>query len=546
MSSETCKQTVNNCKFPADLKQRLLLILPLLEKHTMDGLEKELSRGDSVLIQVFLTSTWENFARLLKGIKANDSKALQLFWEEFKEKQNLLNDEDKVYFLYLVMDVFKLSWLKKNAFNENEKIALLEFEIGLFNYLPKEEIVALLGNYLIFIAKKWDLLKAVQIVIVDNFWDEDNKFLVECSKSLLKNKETIGSIKPRSIEQWVLEFTNFSPTPISERGSYQITDFFVKNNSVKELSEEEKVFLTEVLKLFLWFANPEVNTQELDDYKKQLERQKAEYERKLYEAETGYVADDLENEIIKKPVLPRVPVPKNVFAQREMGEISRISNDKLQISNVSPPPSLPPAGGGIKQNEKTADGSAIDSLIVKNQTGAGGSLAGAKPLTSTQNQSSDSGSGRATLQEKIYQGNNNEASGNKKAAPFGAALGFQQVPESLALTSENSISESQSLSTPQDTSGSSSGGPKGNRTPETRMSKPGSAPAWAHSNELYHSSAQVGQNRVNNQDVLKDRKSSSFILNPLLEKKPVLPQSGQSKQAEINRKLEELKRKIKN
>jgi hypothetical protein len=39
---------------------------------------------------------------------------------------------------------------------------------------------------------------------------------------------------------------------------------------------------------------------------------------------------------------------------------------------------------------------------------------------------------------------------------------------------------------------------------------------------------------------------SSFILNPLLEKKPAVPQSGQSKQAEIDRKLEELQKRIKN
>jgi hypothetical protein len=38
---------------------------------------------------------------------------------------------------------------------------------------------------------------------------------------------------------------------------------------------------------------------------------------------------------------------------------------------------------------------------------------------------------------------------------------------------------------------------------------------------------------------------SAYILNPLLEKKPVLPQKGQAKQEEIDRKLEELKKKIK-
>jgi hypothetical protein len=46
-----------------------------------------------------------------------------------------------------------------------------------------------------------------------------------------------------------------------------------------------------------------------------------------------------------------------------------------------------------------------------------------------------------------------------------------------------------------------------------------------------------GQNTGNN--------PSSFILNPLLQKKPVVPQNGRSKQAEIDKKLEELQKRIK-
>lgn len=200
---------------------------------------------------------------------------------------------------------------------------------------------------------------------------------------------------------------------------------------------------------------------------------------------------------------------------------------------------------------------------------------------------------------------------NEKTARLRAvSQDLNQVTGSPNLTLKNSIAKSENLS---------SGGREGNRTPETQVSSLDSSPDHAHSKELYHTSAQNTPNRVNFQDILKDREQAtdnrqqgdaaglrmgdmavksdklkvqsveqlsnvppllnqssnsgsgqaslppstfakatvdkqgggmgarshpaSFILNPLLEKKPVVPQSGQSRQAEIDRKLEELKKK---
>lgn len=71
---------------------------------------------------------------------------------------------------------------------------------------------------------------------------------------------------------------------------------------------------------------------------------------------------------------------------------------------------------------------------------------------------------------------------NKKTAPFGAAFGSLPMLKSPNLTLKNIIAENYSLS---------SGGPEGNRTPETQVSSSGSAPAQAHQILLYHNPIEI-------------------------------------------------------
>ena len=98
---------------------------------------------------------------------------------------------------------------------------------------------------------------------------------------------------------------------------------------------------------------------------------------------------------------------------------------------------------------------------------------------------------------------------NKKTAQLRAVSGSQSVTESSALTSVNSISDAENLS---------SGGPDGNRTRETPMSKRSSSPDQAHLEPLYHKpvnpvksgfagSPPAKFNRVNIQDLLNKRES---------------------------------------
>jgi hypothetical protein len=400
-------------------------------------------------------------------------------------------------------------------------------------------------------------IKLVLYNFLIHFQSDD--IILEYAKSFLSNmikgQELLGADSDRfvrlnfnpTVENWCKEYisalnTEFRGAKI-DPGAFNIVKFLDSNKYVKCLSKEEVKVLKDLLDLCNWLLSPLAGVQ---------------------------VVKNVPN--LKPPV---VPVPRGAPLVRGMGEI-RVKSEKLQVkSGEQGNKTLTPALSqrereGNTNNEsnfakassdlkKTAEGSAIDSLILKNQTGAGGSLAGAKPLTST------------TLQERLYQGNNNQASGNNKTAQLRAVSGLNPVGQNRSLTDKYSITENENSSSIV----SPSGGDGGNRTPETELSRIGSPPGHPHSNELYHSSAQVGQNRVNNQDVLYNRditspspslerrgmgtggrSSPSFVLNPLLDKKPavqnITPQppltlrGGGNKATEINRKLEELKKRSKN
>jgi len=351
--------------------------------------------------------------------------------------------ENGLYILPWALDLKDLAKSKKFSPSQDFLNALYRFQIMMFDSLPKEDVIEIMAQYLLFAISNCELLMELKFYTYKNHLDDNKDFLPNVLRAIQNNGELLGDtnilvdekVVPPQIKNWLKDYLFFARKGGTGVNTFEEVQYSKVSKNFLALDSQQKNTLLLIFKLYSWVTKPVIIKQQMDDFK-------IEKEKKI-ENGAGLVSEKYalpselfrDSQIIEPPV---VPVPGRRVVQREMGEISRISNDKLQIPNVSPPPSLPPAGGGIKQNEKTADGSAIDSLTAKNdfrgQTGAESSV----PVTSTQNQSSDSGSGRATLQEKIYQGNNNEASGNKKAAPFGAALGFQQVPESLALTSENS------------------------------------------------------------------------------------------------------------
>ena len=481
--------------------------------------------------------------------------------------------------------------------------------------------------------------KLSQKIIFKEFDELEIDFAEKILKAITENNAKIGNgnltigdrVLPPSLKNWFLDYQNF-PVKSGYRTNLEEVEYMNKSTNTKLLDKKNWDILLECLKLrdllfnlvHKYYSLPETTDENLafkgfnlfkwlpglDDEGMQTFQVKTPFKMRDELFGIGVAASTLGSDSVsgEKFELPRevlgeegnvrpltVPRPgdgkdvgmSEVGGRRSDG-LDVISSEKITspnpslerrgmgtAGNITPLPPLILRGG---DNEKTASGEAIGSLTAKNDFRGQAGAVGSAPVTST------------TLQEKLYQGNNNEANNptinQKPQLSRGDLADSDTMREKSGLPSKNRLAQPQNVV--------NSGGPQGTRTPRVTDGKPDSAPYAAHSDELYHSSAQITPNRVNFQDVLKDREqaignrqsdfakatsdwqgdaaglrmgggikqisnnqfpipkgntgnnSSSFILNPLLEKKPVAPQSGQSRQAEIDRKLEELQKRIKN
>ncbi len=213
MSLGEVKQIINNSKFNSNLKQRLVLILPSLGKYTLDGLGKEVSRGDSLLIADYLVGLWENFAVLFSKLKNKEEGAGQIL-EKFLEKNlSEFNGDDEVYILYFVLDLRILANGNQLRVTTEQFQQLLDYEIRLFWKLSKDEILYLLKNHILFLLQKLDLVLDVQVAVYKNEWDFYKDFSKNFSNVLLQNQELLSGKEKKSIGEWIRDYINFtSPT----------------------------------------------------------------------------------------------------------------------------------------------------------------------------------------------------------------------------------------------------------------------------------------------------------------------------------------------
>ena len=171
MTIEEVKQVIENSKFEPELKQRLILTLPSLGKYTLVGLGSEVSRGDSLIIADYLVSLWENFARYLEGLKNNNAGYLINLPVFLKKNLNRFNGEDELYCLNFVLDIRPLAGGVGGGELTSDYFNLLEFEIRMIWKLPKEEVLFILENELLFLEKQTNPLQIVKVATWENEWD---------------------------------------------------------------------------------------------------------------------------------------------------------------------------------------------------------------------------------------------------------------------------------------------------------------------------------------------------------------------------------------
>jgi len=520
---------------------------------------------------------------------------------------------------------------------------ILRAKFACLDILEEKEIIDLLQNYII---RYYSLdINHINIasLLSKNFsrfiWPPDTEpFAKQLLMALETNQELLGvkdltvydgqnktTAKP-TVSNWLKDYEGYSvglrvKTDVTEKGgnTFARVNYVNKTSGEYKFTLQQREILTKIVELEDWlrfgwmeeYANASKETQPSEEIIKAVDEIFAN-------SPEEDNSTSPESEVLKPSsslqfpkVLPIVPVPKNGSENRKVGMSSFAPNFA--------PASAQGYGGQGKATsdlKKTASGEAIGSLTLGNKKAAPfGAAAGMSESSTDKNSISDIGNF------------------NQKPAEAGLVNSNAMLKSGLLLN--NSISGNKDLSIPGADSGFSSGGGAGNRTPRVLGSNPDSTPRHSHSDELYHSSAQIPPNRVNIQDILKNRErgeestgglkmgdmavksekfkvesggqisnskfqisnkettsplnqssnsgsgqaspsssnyaeassdlrarrgmdaggknSSSYILNPLLEKKPapqnITPQppltirGGGNKDAEIERKLEELKRK---
>ena len=286
MDINEVKNVISSSRLKQASKDKLLKVLPLLAPISLTGLGREASRGDAVLAEYFIVFLWEKSAQVFQLIKSGEVQpARDLFWKLFEKYASVVNEEDRAMFLYLVMDIRRFSVGRRFSVSEAEYKKLLDYEVELLTHLPPEELQYFISNHLVMLGERFNLVLIMQMHAIDNLLENEDDFFRNCSTALLNNREPSDAIQGKIIADWLKEFSASAIGPASKMDTLHLTDFLIKNPKASKLSQEEKGYLSEVFKLYIWFMNPYFSDDEVSEYRLQLDKEKADRLAKEYEAE---------------------------------------------------------------------------------------------------------------------------------------------------------------------------------------------------------------------------------------------------------------------
>ncbi|MBI3232417.1 MAG: hypothetical protein HYZ51_05090 [Candidatus Doudnabacteria bacterium] len=375
MTIEEVKQIITNSRFEAGLKQRLFLALSRLGKYTLSGLGKEVSRGDSLVIADYLVSLWESFANLLEGLKNKDTNAVKSLAKFLVGNLSKFNGEDELYFLYFVLDLRALAYKDPLNLTTEQYRQLLDFEIKLFWDLPKEEIIFLLQNHLLFLESRVNLLMHMQVVTWGNDWDYMDNFSKFFSDLLYQNKEILGVNTPKTVGAWVKEFFNFSSPTFSQTTVVGVAEFLVKDPAVQKLTNVERKTLSEILKLFSWILDPEMNEEEVLLYREQIRTREAEKIEQLMgifgQSAAALEAENKNENVPEISTAPLIPLTRPTAPAQNLGmdEMSGGSGLKFgtpdgdqQVSPVAVPTSRDATGQASSKYKVSSEEKGIQKI----------------------------------------------------------------------------------------------------------------------------------------------------------------------------------------
>lgn len=270
ITQEVLKEKINTSDWDSLNKERALAMLPQLGKHAMDFLYSNTQLYYGQLVIGGILDVFGMFISELENFLSGNSRELL----------NILVDAPDVqewdygqYILPLVLDQRQLVRLGK--IKDRDLInALANFVLVFYDQLPEEEINSIYQSELVFFIRHVKVLEELKLFAYRKDITDLPIWASQFLQSIQRNEEKIGlkdiitngQVHQPNIGNWVFDFLTNSPQAAQGEPTLAQVDYLHKSINVKNLVDSDRTLLTEVLKLYCWCLQPELNEKEINEF----------------------------------------------------------------------------------------------------------------------------------------------------------------------------------------------------------------------------------------------------------------------------------------
>jgi hypothetical protein len=151
---------------------------------------------------------------------------------------------------------------------------------------------------------------------------------------------------PGSFSNIFKDFYTSGNSVSGQKTAFEVSRYIISSSIAKNLSNENKEILLELLSIYLWLINPVVSREEVETDDSLPNAETLEADRSLVNRQSFVIPQEILQPAAPK-LPPVVPAPKNMPTLRSMGDVGSggIKNPELRIkeNNSSTKPSVAPS-----------------------------------------------------------------------------------------------------------------------------------------------------------------------------------------------------------
>jgi hypothetical protein len=258
---EELKNNIIKSQWEEECKQRLLAVLPNLQKNYLQYLWQESYKlgfdftGESLSEAVTACILAEQ--KLINGDDTEVLKILSIaaayaWWENGN-------------FVYpWVLDLMQVM---RSKMAQEVKDGIADFLLKIFKKIKKDQIIFLLEEELIFSLSNHDLLMELKSYLFNEFLLDEPSYIQDLLNALQKNEEKLGDknvnvggkVVPANIKNLIKDFLLWSPKGAAGINTFQIVQYSKSSKNFLLLDSEQKHVLLEIIKIYSWLLKPVVS-----------------------------------------------------------------------------------------------------------------------------------------------------------------------------------------------------------------------------------------------------------------------------------------------